>query len=182
MAIYLVRHGQDEDNANGILNGHRNMPLTKLGQEQAKEAAENLKDKNIDVIYSSPLKRTFETASIIAKELNINHVIPYPDLIERDFGDLTGKHLDDIPTLAKKTLQTDRILYFTEAENAENFPTLLKRAKGVLRDIKEKNPNQNVLLVTHGDTGKMLQASAKNMTWEEGLRTPFINNCDVLEL
>ena len=41
--VYLARHGQDEDNANGILNGRRDMPLTTLGVNQAKELAEKIK-------------------------------------------------------------------------------------------------------------------------------------------
>ena len=40
--LYLARHGQDEDNAKGILNGRRDNPLTKLGVNQAKKLAENL--------------------------------------------------------------------------------------------------------------------------------------------
>ena len=40
MKIYLARHGQDKDNENGILNGHRDTALTELGLSQAKEIAE----------------------------------------------------------------------------------------------------------------------------------------------
>lgn len=67
--IYIVRHGQDEDNANGILNGHRDQPLTKIGEMQAGEIAKEIKDADMqfDVVLSSPLKRTFLTAEIISK-------------------------------------------------------------------------------------------------------------------
>lgn len=41
--IYIVRHGQDEDNQNGILNGHRDMPLTELGKTQAQQLAQKIK-------------------------------------------------------------------------------------------------------------------------------------------
>jgi broad specificity phosphatase PhoE len=33
--FYVARHGQNVDNANGILNGHRDLPLTELGEKQA---------------------------------------------------------------------------------------------------------------------------------------------------
>lgn len=62
MKIYLVRHGQNEDNANGVLNGHRDLPLTDLGRTQAMESARlilNL-DLRFDVVYSSPLSRALE--------------------------------------------------------------------------------------------------------------------------
>lgn len=45
--IYLARHGQDEDNLNGVLNGHRNQPLTGLGKQQAVTTAEHIKEQNL---------------------------------------------------------------------------------------------------------------------------------------
>ncbi|MBP7769257.1 histidine phosphatase family protein, partial [Candidatus Saccharibacteria bacterium] len=39
MSIYIARHGQNKDNAEGILNGHRDRPLTELGRRQAMELA-----------------------------------------------------------------------------------------------------------------------------------------------
>lgn len=71
MNIYVVRHGQDEDNANGILNGHRDMPLTELGKEQAKQLAQKIKDTNIvfDKAYSSPLQRAYITGKTITDVL-----------------------------------------------------------------------------------------------------------------
>ncbi|MFA5230620.1 MAG: phosphoglycerate mutase family protein, partial [Candidatus Paceibacterota bacterium] len=71
LKIYLARHGQDQDNAMGILNGHRDNPLTDLGISQAHTMADKAKEKNLtfDVIYSSPLQRTFQTASIIGETL-----------------------------------------------------------------------------------------------------------------
>ena len=45
-----MRHGQDEDNAVGILNGHRDAPLTKFGRQQVKITAQKLKDNNIDIM------------------------------------------------------------------------------------------------------------------------------------
>lgn len=55
LKIYLARHGQNEDNANGILNGHRDMPLTEVGIGQAHEVAEKIKESGLtfDVVLSS---------------------------------------------------------------------------------------------------------------------------------
>jgi len=39
LKIYLAQHGQNEDNANGMLNGHRALPLTEMGIAQATEIA-----------------------------------------------------------------------------------------------------------------------------------------------
>ena len=44
LRIYLVRHGQNIDNLNGILNGHRDEPLTSLGESEAKTTASQIKE------------------------------------------------------------------------------------------------------------------------------------------
>ena len=180
--LFIVRHGQDEDNANGILNGRRNQPLTSLGREQARTVTEKLHTYKIDIIYSSPLKRAFETAQIIGAKLKINDILIHEHLIEREFGILSGKPISDIPLFAKKILKTDRVNYFLEAQGAEKFPDLYKRAQKNLYEIKEKNINENVLVVAHGDIGKMLRAAHHRWTWREGLKKPYFENTGILEL
>src|SRR3990167_9761152 len=90
MEVILVRHGLTENNKKGITNGRIDEPLADEGIEQAQELARRLKDKPIDVIYSSPLKRATFTALPIAEKIgrtiNIDH-----RLIEVDFGDFEGK-------------------------------------------------------------------------------------------
>lgn len=180
--IFLVRHGQDTDNAAGILNGRRDTELTELGKDQAKTVAKKLADNNIQIIYTSPLKRAYETARIIAQELGIDEIIADKHLMEREFGVLTGKPIVDIPKYTDKILQTDKVNYFLEVEGSEDFPTLYERGKKILQEIQEQHPDQNVLIITHGDIGKMIRAVFHNWTWEEGLKTPYFDNTGVLEL
>ena len=180
--IFLVRHGQDMDNIKGILNGRRDTGLTELGKEQAKIVADKLKDDNIQVIYSSPLKRAFQTAKIIAKELNIEEVIIEEDLTEREFGILTGKPLTDIPKYTNKILKTEKVNYFLKVEGSEDFPILYKRAKRVLSKLQKNQENKNILAVTHGDIGKMIRAAYHNWFWKDALKTPYFNNTGVLKL
>lgn len=87
MNIYIVRHGQNKDNAEGILNGHRDMPLTGIGEDQALQLAQKMKAANIhiDKIYSSPLQRAYRTGEIIADHLHIDKPEKLDLLIERDF-------------------------------------------------------------------------------------------------
>ncbi len=96
--IYIARHGQNEDNVRGILNGHRDLPLTDLGRQQARQLARHIKDRELvfDAVYASPLGRAFETAAIVAAALGLAEPIVHNDLIERDFGIMTGKLAADI--------------------------------------------------------------------------------------
>jgi len=182
MKIFLVRHGQDTDNADKILNGRRDTSLTVLGREQARIAGSKLKDNQIEIIYCSPLRRAYETAKIIAEELAVDEVITDQYLIERDFGILTGKKVDDIPKYTDKILVSDRVNYFLEVDGAETFPALYSRGRKIIRKIQDRHPNSNILIVTHGDIGKMIRAAYHGWSWEDGLKTPYFDNTGVLEL
>ncbi|KPI90671.1 putative phosphoglycerate mutase protein [Leptomonas seymouri] len=182
--IHLCRHGQDMDNANGILNGHRDQPLSELGRTQAAAVAEKIKESGVSyaAIYSSPLQRAFATASAIGDAIGVP-VQVRGDLIERDFGILSGKPYADIAKYAgDNVLQGDKILYFLAAEDSETFDKCYKRAQGVLADVDSRHPAEHVLLVCHGDIGKMLQAARANVDWEDGLRLPYFANTEVIEL
>ncbi len=183
--IYIVRHGQNKDNANGILNGHRDLPLTQLGIDQAKELAQSIKeaDIHIDKAYSSPLQRAYQTGEIITDHLGINQPEKLDILIERDFGIMTGKLIKDIEKLcAPNIIKADIITYFITAEWAETFPQLIERAQKALTYIEEKHSNENILIATHGDFGKMLYTAYYNLDRKEVLVKFHFGNSEVLLL
>jgi len=185
LKIYIARHGQDEDNREGILNGHRDTPLTNLGFQQAKDLAKKIKefDIKIDKVYSSPLKRAFDTAKTITNFLGIDEPKIINDLIERDFGSMTGKKISEIETLCSPDiLKTKTITYFLSPKGAENFPNLLKRANLVLDIIKKNHNNENILLVTHGDIGKMLYTAYYNLNYLDVLKDFHFGNSELLLL
>src|SRR5207248_850191 len=122
--MFLVRHGQDQDNAEGRVNGRRDRPLTELGKQQARKAAEKLKDKNITTIYTSPLQRASETVQFIADVTGIKGAIVHDGLIERDWGVFTGRRTEEVLRYAKEhqspTLETtDGKTVILEAEGQE---------------------------------------------------------------
>lgn len=183
--IYIARHGQDKDNAMGILNGHRDTPLTNIGINQAKDLAQKIKTTGLtfDLVYSSPLKRARRTAQEISKILKINKPVILDQLIERDFGVMTGELIMNIEKMcAPKIIETKTVTYFLSPKKVETFPQALKRAKKVLNYIKKENKDQNVLLVTHGDFGKMLYAAYYKLDWKKVLKKFHFGNSDLLLL
>ncbi|RNF02949.1 phosphoglycerate mutase protein [Trypanosoma conorhini] len=181
--VHVCRHGQDEDNLEGLLNGRRDRPLTQLGREQATALAQRIKEggKSYNAILASPLQRANETARIIGGVLSVK-VETDNELVERDFGVLTGKPIDQIRAYAgESVLQGDKVLYFLSVEGAETFEECYSRAASVLRRVDAAFTGKRVLLVCHGDIGKMLQAVRRNITWREGLMLPYFANTDVLE-
>lgn len=183
--IYLARHGQDKDNEMGILNGHRDMPLTAIGLDQANQVSLKIKDSKIhfDKVYSSPLQRAYQTAKTITDCLQIDSPEKIDLLIERDFGIMTGKSTKDITELcAPDILQTDTITYFLSPEGAETFPQLIDRATKLLEFIKSKHHEQSILLVTHGDFGKMIYAAFYKLDWQQVLTMFHFGNSELLLL
>lgn len=185
LQLYIARHGQNQDNANGILNGHRDLPLTDIGIAQAREVADKIKASGLvfDHVLCSPLSRASETAKIIATVNNAPEPIVTPGLIERDFGIMTGEEQSRIEELcAPEILKTDTVTYFLQAKGAESFPDLLERAKKDLADITSKYTDGNILLVTHGDFGKMLYASYYNLHWKDVLLLFHFGNSELILL
>jgi len=185
LKIYLARHGQNEDNVNGILNGHRDEPLTDLGLQQAKTTAEFIIENNLTFarIYTSPLKRAVVTAEIIASESNAELPEILEELIERDFGIMTGKRISQISELCQPNIiVTETITYFLSPEGAETFSDLIKRARSVINKLQNRHTSGCVLLVTHGDIGKMIYAAYYNLEWKDALTKFHFGNCEVLLL
>lgn len=185
LQVFIARHGQNEDNANGILNGHRDKPLTELGRQQAKELANGIKDIGLQFsyVYSSPLSRALETAEIVSEIVDSPKPIVLEGLIERDFGVMTGKTYADIDTICgDNVLKTEQITYFLSPEGAETFPDLLGRAERMLEEVRARHDSGRILLVCHGDFGKMIYAAATGKTWQEVLKHFHFGNAELIDI
>ena len=93
--LYLVRHGETVDNANQIMQGQTQGELNENGIRQAQEVSEAWKDRPIDVVIASDLKRSIDTARIIAEPHGLE-VVTTPLLRERDWGGFTGRFIPDL--------------------------------------------------------------------------------------
>lgn len=144
MKIYLVRHGQTDANYEGRMQGRGNkLALNETGVRETKRLKEKLKGKQIDLCITSPLKRTWETAVILVGDQV--YIEQDSRLIERDLGEYEDAFRQEYDV--KK--------YWDYALNSndcgvERIRDILKRSKDFLEDIKEKYPNQNILIVSHG--------------------------------
>jgi broad specificity phosphatase PhoE len=97
MRLLLVRHGESEGNAAGIVQGHVDFGLSPLGRLQAKRTAERLVSEGVTGIVTSPLRRARETAAIIAAKLELPFELA-PGLMEYDMGEASGLTWAEIRT------------------------------------------------------------------------------------
>ena len=95
--IILIRHGESTANKNRILTGRSDSDLTRDGNRQVKKASRVIKNRYmpVDVLYTSPLKRAFQTADIIARHVKAP-LKKTELLIETDFGNWEGMDKNDL--------------------------------------------------------------------------------------
>ena len=87
MYLYLVRHGQSVGNERQLFFGWSDHPLTELGREQARQAAEKLREVSFTRCLSSDLSRAWDTARICVEGRGVE-VEAAPALREQDLGAL----------------------------------------------------------------------------------------------
>lgn len=150
MRIILIRHGRTDANDLGILQGHGEFEINKLGKEQALTAAKTIQDIKIDNFFSSDLKRTQQTSEIIYSYLNLNQEIQYSEsLRERDIGTFTNEKENTFnPT-------TKNIITY-KPKDGESLLDVYNRVKSFYNEVKQKNKDKTVVIVSHRDTIAML--------------------------
>jgi len=93
--IYLARHGETADNAEGRVQGTIDTPLNERGREQARALAEHAAGLGVAALYSSQLARALETAQIVGERLGLEPVVD-DRFAESDRGEWQGRLLRDI--------------------------------------------------------------------------------------
>ena len=149
--IYFVRHGQTDDNKNGIAQG--NKPLNETGIAQAKETAEMLKNLRFDVCYCSPLERTKMTMQEIVKFHEKLEVIFDERLVERKYGIFVGKNKHEIENYENRWILNEPL-----PETVETIPEMLDRISSFFDEILPKHKGQNILIVAHSGVARIANA------------------------
>jgi uncharacterized phosphatase len=137
--ICIVRHGETDWNSSGRLQGSEDIELNNLGREQAIQIARYFETEPWEVVVSSPLKRAFETAQIIASRLVIPPVFVVDELKERSYGSGSGL----LP-------EERRRLFPYGIPDQEEFEHLRERAMIGLNKIANDFKGKRIIVVSHG--------------------------------
>ena len=161
--LILVRHGQTESNIKKYLQGQSNGPLIEIGREQARVIGAVLKDKEIDMVISSPLIRARDTANEIAKVHGLS-VIENPILREWHCGKLDG-----LPAEALFEAREKAGLPIAEfrPEGGETLIEVQARARQFLDEVEEMYDGLRVVVCSHGDFLRMLISLLLGISIEE---------------
>jgi len=175
--IYLVRHGETDWNAKGLLQGQSDIPLNKEGEKQAVEAAKkHFKKIKFAAIFSSDLVRAKRTAELIALEKKMA-VETSTLLRERHFGPFEGKHWQEVEKELIMSIKEFRILSDEVAKKLgiESDEKMMERFLRFLREVAVAYRGKNVLIVTHGSVMRVFLTKLGYLSKEES-RQVFIKN------
>lgn len=171
---YIMRHGQAISNVKRFCSNWPEKfknPLTKFGEEMVRESAEKLKEEldsegqTIDLIFTSPLLRTKQTAEIVSKILGVKPKIDRR-LREIGFGKFNGKSLYLMWDSFKK--EEERIN--KGADGGETYKQILERMLSLVKEVEKKYKERNVLLVSHEGPSFLLQGKLMGLSIKETIK------------
>lgn len=163
--LILLRHGQSQWNLENKFTGWKDVPLTEQGVKEAKNAGFLMLNRNIniDLIYTSVLKRAYHTAELAIKQMNLHNLYIENELImqkdkrlnERDYGDLVGLNKEETANkYGKEQVHKWRRSFSEHPPGGESLEDVVLRVKPYFKEFIEPEiiNRKNILIVAHGNS------------------------------
>lgn len=151
MKLYLIRHGQTDWNVAGKIQGSTDIPLNEAGRMQAKCLAKGMEKRPVTKVFTSRLKRAFETGQAIGESQKVP-VVQIPGLEEVAYGKWEGLTMDEIAQQYPRELEQ---WYYSPVEVAppggETQTQVYDRCGKAIEAIMEQAEG-DVAIVSHGAT------------------------------
>ncbi len=174
MRLYVLRHGQTDVNLMGLINARNDEDLNETGIRQAEEMGDRLQEVDYGLIISSPSTRAVHTAEIVNRAGV--PVLTDDALLERDFGPYTKAPIDSMNREEMWKLDPEK-----ELEGAETVREMTERIYRFLDSLKERYPDKNIVLVTHGGASKAISSYFEGIPEGCSLAAFRHGNCEIHE-
>jgi len=165
---FILRHGEARSNKENFISSwpeKTKNSLTENGKRQIRKVAPELKRKKINLIFSSDLLRTKQSAQIVAKILDLD--INYDKrLRECDTGIFNGKLIEEW----KSHFKNENEKFKKRPPRGENREDIKKRVLGFIKHINQKYKNKKILIISHGDPLLIFEGAIKNLSEKEILK------------
>ena len=165
--LVIVRHGQSLWNLENRFTGWVDVPLTTLGEEEARKAGIALANTKFDVAYTSVLTRATHTLDLMKESGNFQiPTIRDAALNERHYGDLQGMNKDEMrQQYGEEQVHIWRRSYDIAPPNGESLKDTAARTipfleRAILGDIRQ---GKNVLVVAHGNSNRAIVMAIENL-------------------
>ena len=157
--VYLIRHGATGLSSENRFSGGTDVDLSETGRWQAGRLAERLADDRIAAVYCSPMRRTLETATIIATQHGLEPVLQ-PGLREIHHGHWETMSRDQVEASFPEEYAAWQSDPFTFApQGGESGLSVMARALPVVRELVVRHIDENIALVSHKATIRLLISS-----------------------
>jgi probable phosphoglycerate mutase len=157
--VYLVRHGATTLSAEDRFAGATEVDLSDEGRRQVEALAHRLADDQITAVYASPMRRTVETARILARPLGLAPQLR-DGLREINHGRWEERTRAEVEAAFRDEYAAWELDPLTFApEGGESGLMVLARALPVIREIVLHHPGQNVVVVSHKATIRLIISS-----------------------
>lgn len=171
--LILIRHGKTEYNKQKLFCGFTDVDISEEGKQDSLTVAEKIKASGLvpTKIYTSWLKRAWQTLDIVQSELNLSvPVTKHPFLNERHYGDFQGRsHESVIAEFGQEKFQTWRRSYDTRPPNGESLADVVVRAQHYFTN--EIRPHleagETILVSAHGNTNRAMIMMLDNISPED---------------
>ena len=158
--LYLVRHGELVTSKEWRYVGQMDVELNETGKKQIQNLSGRLSSEQIEMIFSSDLTRTIESAEIIGNKLEIINE-PISELREINLGVWEGLTLEEIEeSFPEDLLKRSEDIKDFRIINGESFSDVKKRVIPKLKDIIEGNVSKRILVIAHGGVNRIIIADA----------------------
>lgn len=148
MKLYVLRHGETNENITGIMQGNMETVLNGTGRKQALKVRDKVRDAKIDLVISSPKKRAIETARLAAPSVDL---ILDKRLLSRNHGEFEGMQRNEVNLKDYWNIKLNK-----QFEKAESMGEIFNRVSSLLNDISINYSDKTVLLVTHSGITRVL--------------------------
>lgn len=181
--LLMIRHGQSITNINKAFTGQYDADLTELGYKQAEKAAEFIIENFIvDEIYSSDLKRAYNTAKEVAKRIN-KDIIDSKNLREIYAGPWQNMKYSDIKESYPEYYEVwMNDIGKSKCPEGESVGELADRVMKELRMIAESNMNKTILIATHATPIRILQTISEKGKLDEMSNVKWVPNASLTAL
>lgn len=157
--LFLVRHGATSHSAEDRFAGSTDIDLSTEGREQVTRLAQRLADDRVRAVYSSPLRRTVDTAAILGAPHGLEPVTR-DGLREIGHGRWEGLRRAEVEERFPEEYAAWEEDPFTFApEGGESGLNVMARALPVIREIVVAHEGQNVIVVSHKATLRLIISS-----------------------
>src|SRR6266404_5794991 len=157
--VFMVRHGATVLSAEDRFAGATDVALSDEGREQTRRLAARLEDEKITAVYASPLGRTVETAQILAgpHKLKVQTRDGFREINHGRWEQMTRREVEE--EFPEEAAEWEKDPYTFAPVGGESGLAVTARALPALVDLVRKHPGENIVVVSHKATIRLLLSS-----------------------